>query len=117
VLRNCHDQKLTKDEAEEIQKQSALEEVEEPEGKTTELSKLTERLGIDGAPKKMCLTILIRKAGGSNNEIRNYGDSCPLCRDSEEASQVFVSPDISSSFLHVFFGDSCIAKCTDGQCR
>jgi len=53
-LRNSHDQKLTKDEAEEIRKQSALEEeVEEPEGKTTAFSKLTERLGIDEAPKNV----------------------------------------------------------------
>jgi len=67
--------------------------------------------------QKMCLTILIRKVDGSNNEIRNYVDSCPLCKDSEGASQVFVSPDFSSSFLHVFFRASCIAICTDGQWR
>jgi hypothetical protein len=115
-LRNSHDQQLTEDAVEEIRKQSALEEVREPEGKTTAFSKLTERLGIDEAPKR-CLTTLNRKPDGSDNEIRNYADACPLCRDSEGARQVFVSPDFISSFLHVFFMDSCIANCTAGQWR
>jgi G3E family GTPase len=78
-LRNSHDQQLTKDEVEEIRKKSALEEVEEPEGKTTAFSKFTERLGIDAAPKR-CLTVLIRKTDCSKNQIRNYTDACPLCR-------------------------------------
>jgi hypothetical protein len=52
---------------------------------------------------KRCLTIPNRKGDVSKNEIMNYADACPLCRDSEGARQVFVSPDFSSSFLHVFF--------------